>query len=103
MACFGTFSTASLYPYRMKFLPLAVLVFFVILAVIAGIAIAFGGPTDPPPMPSINDPFKDLDYSDLPTPSHFVARDGARLTFRTYASAGGDAKGSVVLVHGSSA
>jgi non-heme chloroperoxidase len=87
----------------MKSLTLAVVVSLVILAVIVGGAIAFGGPGNPPPMSSINNPFKNLDYSDLPAPSYFVARDGAKLTFRMYPSAGGDARGSVVLVHGSSA
>jgi alpha-beta hydrolase superfamily lysophospholipase len=87
----------------MKSLTLAVVISLVILGVIAGCAIAFGGPSDPPPMSSINDPFKNVDYSDLPKPSHFVARDGTALTFRVYVSAEGGTKGSVVLVHGSSA
>lgn len=87
----------------MKSLTLAVVISLVMLGVIAGCAIAFGGPSDPPPMSSINNPFKNVDYSDLPTPSHFVARDGTALTFRVYASAEGSTKGSVALVHGSSA
>ncbi|MGZ5259645.1 MAG: alpha/beta fold hydrolase, partial [Burkholderiales bacterium] len=39
---------------------------------------------------------------DLPSPSRFEARDGARLTFRAYPAAARSRKGSVVLVHGSS-
>lgn len=87
----------------MKSLIIGVIVFLVVLAAIAGSAIAFGGPSDPSPMSSINNPFKNLDYSDLPAPSSFVARDRTRLAFRVYPPAGGNAKGSVVLVHGSSA
>jgi len=70
-------------------------------------AIAFGGPGEPAPMASINNPFRDLDYSDMPPLSRFKARDGSDLAFRAYApklDAGTpNAKGSVVLVHGSSA
>lgn len=69
----------------------------------AALAIALGGPSDPPPMSSINNPFKSVDYSDLPAPSHFAARDGSKLAFRVYQPSGAVAKGSVVLVHGSSA
>ena len=72
------------------------------LAVAAATAIAFGGPREPAPMASINDPFRNVDYSGLPTTRSFEARDGTRLAFRAYA-AEGTAKGSVVLVHGSSA
>jgi alpha-beta hydrolase superfamily lysophospholipase len=54
-------------------------------------------------MASINDPFKSVDFSDLPKVSDFTARDGAKLAFRSYPPAGGAGEGSVVLVHGSSA
>jgi alpha-beta hydrolase superfamily lysophospholipase len=53
-------------------------------------------------MASLNNPFKGVHYTDIPPPSHFVARDATKLTFRTYPAAAGAAKGSVVLVHGSS-
>ena len=72
------------------------------LAGVALLAVAFGGPKDPPPMPSINNPFKSVDFSGLPSVSHFVARDGASLAFREYLPADGAPRGSVVLVHGSS-
>ncbi len=72
------------------------------LAGLVMLAVAFGGPRDPQPMQSINSPFMNVDYSGLPAASHFVARDGATLTFRAYLTANA-AKGSVVLVHGSSA
>jgi non-heme chloroperoxidase len=67
-----------------------------------GAAIAFGGPGEPAPMTSINDPFKGIDYSDLPALSRYQARDSAALAYRVYA-AQGMPRGSVVLVHGSSA
>lgn len=70
------------------------------------LAIALGGPATPPAMPSINNPFKAIDYSNLPASERYVARDGERLAFRRYARApefSGAQRGSVVLVHGSSA
>ena len=87
----------------MKRVLIIVLAIVAVLVVSFGLAIALGGPGEPPPMSSINDPFKNVDFSDLPELSHFTARDGAKVAFRAY-PAGGDAiKGSVVLVHGSSA
>ncbi len=81
-------------------IPIVVAVFMVAL----GLAIALGGPGEPPsPMSSISDPFKRVDFSDLPALSYFTARDGAKLAFRAYPAAGDAVKGSVVLVHGSSA
>ena len=61
-----------------------------------GLAIALGGP--------VSDPFKNnVDFSDLPEASYATARDGTKLAFRAYPATGGAVKGSVVLVHGSSA
>ena len=77
------------------------LVTLLLLAALGG-AIAFGGPGEPAPMTSINDPFKGIDYSDLPALSRYSARDGAALAYRVYAPQGMP-RGSVVLVHGSSA
>src|SRR4051812_47693636 len=77
----------------------------IITVVVAGfaLAIALGGPGEPAPMSSISDPFKKVDFSNLPQLSHFTARDGAKLAFRVYPAAGDATRGSVVLVHGSSA
>jgi alpha-beta hydrolase superfamily lysophospholipase len=76
---------------------------FVMAAALA-LVIVFGGPDTPPPMPSINDPFKAVDFSDLPPLARFTARDGTSLAYRTYASAAiAPGSGSVVLIHGSSA
>jgi len=53
-------------------------------------------------MESISEPFKSVDFVDLPNIDTFKARDGSLLTFRNY-EAQGNVKGSIVLVHGSSA
>ncbi len=87
----------------MKRLFITVLVIVAALAGVVGLAIAFGGPSEPPPMSSINNPFKNVDFSDLPEAIYFTARDDTKLAFRAYPAAGGAIKGSVVLVHGSSA
>jgi alpha-beta hydrolase superfamily lysophospholipase len=55
-------------------------------------------------MSSITDPFDSVNFSDLPPLSEFTARDGAHLAYRHYPSTSTTpGKGSVVLVHGSSA
>jgi alpha-beta hydrolase superfamily lysophospholipase len=84
---------------------LPVLIALSSLALIVGIiafALVFGGPSEPPPMPSMNNQFKNVDFSDMPATSCFAARDGTKLAFRAYMAVEGIAKGSVVLVHGSS-
>ena len=68
-----------------------------------GAAIALGGPTPPPQMSSINEPFKSLDFSDLPPLQKYIVKDGASLAYRLYGTAATPAKGSIVLIHGSSA
>lgn len=87
---------------RTATLAVSAILFVVLLAFAA--ALAAGGPARPKPMLSISDPFKDVDFSALAAPAHYAARDGAQLTYRRYAPAGGlPSRGSVVLVHGSSA
>lgn len=80
-----------------------VLVFLGLLAIVLAAAITFGGPSVPKPMASINNPFQAVDFSDLPPLLNYKARDGAALAYRQYAPPGGTLRGSVVLVHGSSA
>jgi len=81
-------------------IPVVIAVLFAALLLV----IALGGPGGaPPPMASIDDPFKSVDFSDLPKRNYFTARDGVKLAFRTYPAAGDAVKGSVVLIHGSSA
>jgi alpha-beta hydrolase superfamily lysophospholipase len=71
--------------------------------VLVGLAVAFGGPRAPPPMASISNPFRTVDFSSLPARARFQARDGHALAYRRYAPAGPGSDASVVLVHGSSA
>ena len=79
-----------------------VVVFVVGLAIIA-VALVKGGPKPPPPLASINEPFKSVDTSDLPPLERFTARDNAPLAYRRYPNRVARARGSVVLIHGSSA
>ena len=72
-------------------------------SVLLVLAVVFGAPQPPPPMESINAPFRSVDFSDLAQLKHYTARDGARLAFRAYAPAASPAKGATVLIHGSSA
>ena len=51
----------------MKRLFVTILIVVAVLVAALGLAIALGGPGKaPPPMSSINDPFKNVDFSDLP-------------------------------------
>ena len=84
-------------------LTLAVLALAFVVACVVAAAIAFGGPAQLPPMQSVSDPFKSVDFSDLPPVQRFAARDGVQIAYRTYGQANSGSKGSVVLVHGSAA
>lgn len=86
----------------MKRLIIAGLVFLGLVGSVLASAVAFGGPSDPPPMVSIGNAFKSVDYSDIPSTSHVTARDGTRLVYRVYPAVDRSGKGSIVLVHGSS-
>ena len=87
----------------MKRFLISILVGVAVLAAIVGLAITLGGPGKPSAMASINDPFKRVDFADLPKVSYFTARDGSKIAFRFYPAPADAGKGSVVLVHGSSA
>src|SRR5437868_14329645 len=88
----------------MKRLFVTILIVVAVLVAALGLAIALGGPGEaPPPMSSINDPFKNVDFSDLPERSYFTARDGTKHAFRAYPAARRAVKGSVLLLHVSSA
>jgi alpha-beta hydrolase superfamily lysophospholipase len=73
------------------------------LAVIAGAglaaAIAFGTAAAPTAMASVSTPMGKVDYSDMPRPQHFQARDGTTLSYRLYPH---DGDRVAVLIHGSS-
>jgi alpha-beta hydrolase superfamily lysophospholipase len=66
-------------------------------------ALIWGGPGTPAPIASINDPFKSVDFSNMPPLKSYQGSDGAKLFYREYAPQGDNIKGSAVLVHGSSA
>ena len=66
-------------------------------------ALVWGGPGTPAPIASINDPFKSVDFLNMPALKNYQGADGAKLFYREYASQGDNIKGSAVLVHGSSA
>ena len=74
-----------------------------VLIVLIGAAITFGGPRPIAPLASINAPFEHADFSGMPPLQRYTAADGASLAYRQYLPASGDVRGSVVLVHGSSA
>jgi non-heme chloroperoxidase len=86
---------------------LSMLKIFVIIVVLLAAALAaaviFGGPRSPQPLASINEPFKSVDFTDLPPLLRYKAADGAALAYRRYVPSGGRVRGSVVLIHGSSA
>lgn len=87
----------------MRVLRIAAWALVVLLLALAG-AIAFGGPRQLPTMTSVSNPFRDVDFSGLPSTRRYRARDGAELAYRFYAPpANAPARGSIVLVHGSSA
>lgn len=66
-------------------------------AVLAG-AIAFGGPTAPPPLAFVRDETLARDRSDLPPVHHYRARDGTELAYRAYPAV--NPSGAAVLIHG---
>jgi non-heme chloroperoxidase len=80
---------------------LAVLVLLVVAFL--GSAILFGGPRSPPPLETIRTGVIKRDRSDLPEIRSLVARDGAKLAYRSYAATVADKPNqrSAVLVHGS--
>jgi alpha-beta hydrolase superfamily lysophospholipase len=77
-------------------------------ALIASIAVSacltWGGPQTLPPLKSIGDPFNGVRFDDMPALCFFTARDGTPLAYRRYDTAEmTNVRGSVMLVHGSSA
>ena len=89
----------------MKIAAGVILVIGLVLASALVMALIFGGPSQPPAMAGINEPFKNLDYSGLPELDRYQARDGSQLAYRHYPAETRDdaSNGSVVLLHGSSA
>lgn len=87
---------------QMSKVAIAVLALIFVMVCAVAAAIAFGGPAQLPPMPSVSDPFKSVDFSDLPPIQKFSGRDGAQMAYRAYGQTNAGGKGSVVIVHGSS-
>ncbi len=87
----------------MKRIAFVIILGVVVLSALLALAIGLGGPQALPPLESIHAPFRSVDFSDLARLKQHTARDGARLAFRAYAPGANQAKGSAVLVHGSSA
>lgn len=89
----------------MKFLIPTAITLALLLAALAA-AVAFGGPRPIAPLASINDPFAKVDFSAVPAPQQFKARDGTALAWLHYRAAPTAQSAikarRVVLVHGSS-
>lgn len=81
---------------------ISILVALLVLISIAALALIFGGPSKPPPMKSIVQPFQTTE-SFKHTNHSFMARDGQKLAYRLFPANSGKPKGSVVLLHGSGA
>ncbi|MGA7324177.1 MAG: alpha/beta fold hydrolase, partial [Rhodomicrobium sp.] len=64
-----------------------------------GSVLAFDAPVKPPALASVSNPFKDVDFSDLPVVRTYSARDGVKLGYRVYEGSGAQV---AVLIHGSS-
>lgn len=64
--------------------------------------LAWGGPTRPPPLPGMVEAFRSIKLNGLPTLTTYSASDGTKLAYREYLPPGAP-KGSVTLIHGSSA
>jgi alpha-beta hydrolase superfamily lysophospholipase len=79
----------------------------VVLAALATLAAMIGfGTADPPPaLASISDPFRKVDFSDLPPLQEMPARHGTPIAFRAYLTetASPGAGRVVIAIHGSSA
>lgn len=74
-----------------------------VAAVLAGM-IAFGTSDPPPHLASISEPFRRVDFSDLPPVQTTPSRDGSALAFRVWpAATPGEPERVVIAIHGSSA
>ena len=53
----------------------------VVVSVLFALSVILGAPQPPPPLESINAPFRSVDFSGLAQIQRYPARDGARLAF----------------------
>lgn len=74
-----------------------------LFAIAVAAAVTFGGPRSVAPLASMEDPFRAVDDSALPPVQRFVAPDGMSLAYRAYESPPAASRGSVVLIHGTTA
>jgi pimeloyl-ACP methyl ester carboxylesterase len=81
---------------RMILIPASILA---IIVTVLTCAIAFSTPSAPPSMPSVAHSLDSADFSAIPSPQHFKARDGVELSYRAYP---GDPLNVIFLIHGSS-
>jgi pimeloyl-ACP methyl ester carboxylesterase len=73
-------------------------------AAVLAAMIALGTSDPPPPLASISEPFRKVDYSDMPPLQETPARKGSPIAFRAYLSDKTAEAGPVVIaIHGSSA
>lgn len=84
----------------MKFIKRFLIGSVIVVPMLLAGAVVFGTTAAPPRLGAINDAIAKLDMVGLPAASTFQARDGARITYRTYQ---GDPKLGVLLIHGSTA
>lgn len=64
-------------------------------------ALALGTAAPPPPLASISEPFRGVDFSDAPTPERLDTAGASPIAFRRYGPA--EARDVVVALHGSTA
>ncbi len=82
----------------MKIFTVVILVVGVLPVLIVAGLIIFGAAEPPAPLASVTKPFISMDYNALPALDQYKARDGARLSFRTYPAG---RQQVAVLIHGS--
>jgi len=76
-----------------------------VAVVVLGGMLAFGTGKVPPPLASIGEPFRTVDYSGAPPITRIKARDGTQLAVRVWNAVGApaDIDRVVIAIHGSSA
>jgi non-heme chloroperoxidase len=82
----------------MKRVIIGLLLCLVIPVLVVSCLVLFGTENPPQTDALVTNPFTALDYSGLPSIEHYPARDGTKLSFRTYAA---EQKQIAILIHGS--
>lgn len=77
-----------------------VALFLIVVPATFGLLIAYGGPAQPPPLPSVRDPYQKVDFSDIPQLSSLQTRDGSWITYHGYRPSNQAPKALIVLLHG---